>query len=105
MNVKKIKKIGNLKFINNDQDKLIKLDKTLLKSFKNKKIWCASSTHELEEIICSKVHLIHRREYKNLLTIIIPRHIHRINKIVKEIENLKLNVIKHSSNKKILKKY
>ena len=103
LNVSKIKKIGNLKFINNDQEKLIKLDKTLLKSFKNKKIWCASSTHSGEEIICSKVHLKLKNRYKNLLTIIIPRHIHRINKIVKEIEDLKLNIVKHSSNTKILK--
>ena len=103
LNVSKIKKIGNLKFINNDQDNIIKLDKNLLKNFKNKKIWCASSTHPGEEIICSKAHQNLKKKYKNLLTIIIPRHIHRVNKIVKEIENLKLNVIKHSSNKTVLK--
>ena len=103
LNVPKIKKIGNLKFINNDPDKLIKLDKTLLKNLKNKKIWCASSTHPGEEIICSKVHLNLKKKYKNLLTIIIPRHIHRVNKIVREIEGLKLNVMRHSSNTKTLK--
>ena len=57
LNVSKIKIMGNLKFINNKQDKLIKLDATLLKNLKNRKIWCASSTHLGEEIICSKVHL------------------------------------------------
>jgi len=103
LKVFKIKKIGNLKFVNNNQDKLIKLDKALLKNFKNKNIWCASSTHPGEEIICSKVHLSLKKKYKNLLTIIIPRHIHRVNKIVKEIEDLKMNVVKHSSNLKILK--
>ena len=35
LNVSKIKIIGNLKFTNNDQDKLIKLDKNLLKNLKN----------------------------------------------------------------------
>ena len=103
LNVSKIKRIGNLKFINNEQDKLIKLDKTLLRDFKNRKIWCASSTHPGEEIICSKVHLNLKKKYKNLLTIIIPRHIHRVNKIVKDIEYLKLNVVKHGSNMKIKK--
>ena len=103
LNVPKIKKIGNLKFVNNVQDKLIKLDKTLLKNLKNRKIWCASSTHPGEEIICSKVHLNLKKKYKNLLTIIIPRHVHRIDGIVKEIEDLKLNVIRHSSNSKNLK--
>ena len=103
LNVSKIKIIGNLKFINNDQDKLIKLDKNLLKNFKNRKIWCASSTHSGEEIICSKVHLDLKKKYKNLLTIIIPRHIHRINKIFQEIKDLKLNIVLHSSKSKNLK--
>ena len=100
LNVSKIRMIGNLKFSNNDKDKFIKLNKSL---FKNKKIWCASSTHSGEEIICSKVHLSLKKKYKNLLTIIIPRHIHRVNKIVQELKDLKLNVVLHSSNTKKLK--
>ena len=63
LNVSKIKIMGNLKFINNEQDKLIKLDATLLKNLKNRKIWCASSTHLGEEIICSKVHLSLKKKY------------------------------------------
>ena len=104
LNVSKIKIIGNLKFINNEQDKLIKLDKDLLKNLRNKKVWCASSTHSGEEIICSKVHLNLKKKYKNLLTIIIPRHVHRVNKIVKEINDLELNVVLHSSKPKNLKR-
>ena len=103
LNVSKIKVMGNLKFINNEQNKLIKLDTALLKNLKNKKIWCASSTHPGEEIICSKVHLNLKKKYKNLLTIIIPRHVDRVNKIFKEITDLKLNVVLHSSNSKKLK--
>jgi 3-deoxy-D-manno-octulosonic-acid transferase len=103
LNVSNIKEIGNLKFSNNIQDNLIKFDKNLIKNLKNKKIWCASSTHPGEEIICSRVHLKLKRKYKYLLTIIIPRHIHRVNKIIKEIKNLKLNVVTHSSNPKNFK--
>ena len=103
LNVPKIKIIGNLKFSNNSQDKLIKLNKIMQKNLKNRKIWCASSTHSGEEIICSKVHLNLKKKYKNLLTIIIPRHIHRVDKIVQEIKDLKLNVVLHSSNLKKLK--
>ena len=103
LNVSKIKIMGNLKFIDNERGKIIKLDKTLLKSLKNRKVWCASSTHSGEEIICSKVHLNLKKKYKNLLTIIIPRHTHRINKIIEEIKDLKLNVVLHSSNPKKLK--
>ena len=103
LNVSKIKMIGNLKFSNNNQDKLITLDKILLKNLKNRKIWCASSTHPGEEVICSRVHISLKKKYKNLLTIIIPRHIHRVSKIVQEIKDLKLNMILHSSNPKKLK--
>jgi len=103
LNVSKIKIMGNLKFVNNNQDKLIKLDKNLLKNLKYRKIWCASSTHSGEEIICSRVHLNLKKKYKNLLTIIIPRHIHRVNKIAQEMNALKLNVVLHSSNPKKLK--
>lgn len=103
LNVPKIKIIGNLKFSNNSQDKLIKLNKIMQKNLKNRKIWCASSTHSGEEIMCSKVHLNLKKKYKNPLTIIIPRHIHRTNEIVQEIKGLKLNVVLHSSNPKKLK--
>jgi len=103
LNVSKIKKIGNLKFVNNDQDKLIKLNRTLLKNLKNRKFWCASSTHSGEEIICSKVHIKLKKKYKDLLTIIIPRHIHRVDEIIKQIKDLKLNVVLHSSQPKNLK--
>ena len=103
LNISKIKIIGNLKFVNNNRNKIIKLNKTLLKNLKNRKIWCASSTHLGEEIICSKVHLNLKKKYKNLLTIIIPRHVHRVNKIFKEINDLKLNVVLHSSGPKKLK--
>ena len=103
LNVSKIKIIGNLKFVKNDQDKIFKLDKSLSKNLKIRKIWCASSTHPGEEILCSKVHINLKKKYKNLLTIIIPRHVHRVNKIVQEIKSLKLKVILHSSNSKKLK--
>ncbi|MDC6476415.1 glycosyltransferase N-terminal domain-containing protein [Candidatus Pelagibacter sp.] len=102
LNVSKIKKIGNLKFFNNQQSKLTKLDKTLLKNINLKKIWCASSTHPGEEIICANVHVRLKKKYKNLLTIIIPRHIHRISKIVNEIKSLDLNIVLHSSRPKKL---
>ena len=103
LNVPKIKIIGNLKFSNNSQDKLIKLNKIMQKNLRNRKIWCASSTHSGEEIMCSKVHINLKKKYKNPLTIIIPRHIHRTNEIVQEIKGLKLNVVLHSSNPKKLK--
>ena len=45
-----------------------------------------------------------KTKYKNLLTIIIPRHIHRTEKIINEIKELDLIIHTHSSKKKINKK-
>ena len=102
LNINKIKSLGNLKFISHEHDNLITLNKRLIKNFKKKKVWCASSTHSNEELVCAKVHLSLKKKYKNLLTIIIPRHIHRVPEIIKEIERLKLKVVTHSSKPKNL---
>ena len=99
LKVKKIKTIGNLKFAEHD----IKITTKLNPKFKNRKIWIASSTHSDEEIFCAKTHLQLIKKVKNLLTIIIPRHVHRATEIRSELESLNLNVINHSSNKKDLK--
>ena len=38
-----------------------------------------------------------KKKIKNLITIIIPRHIHRVGDIIKDINNLNLKVVLHSS--------
>ena len=102
LGVNKIKLIGNLKFYG--LSKVKNNDKKFLKNkFKNFKVWCAASTHEGEEIIISKLHKNIKRKQKKLLTIIIPRHINRVEKIIAQINVDKLKVIKHSSNTDIKK--
>ena len=100
--LKKIKKnniklIGNIKFAENNNKINEKLNKSLNSELKKKKIWVASSTHKNEEIFCAKSHLELKKKIKNLITIIIPRHIHRIEEIKKNIEKLGLIVKIHSS--------
>jgi len=99
LNVKKMNSIGNLKYAEQDNDLLNKFST----KFKDKKIWIASSTHSKEEIFCAKTHIELKKKINNLLTILIPRHIHRVEEIKSELKNLKLNVIQHSSNKKNLR--
>jgi len=99
LKVKKIKTIGNLKFAAQDNEIMNKLNFR----FKSKKIWVASSTHSDEEIFCGKTHIELKKKIKNLLTILIPRHIHRVRQIKSELDNLRLNVTNHSSNTKNLK--
>ncbi len=100
LGVKNIRFIGNLKFSQIEKDRNF-LNIRLKKFFASKKIWCASSTHESEEKICITVHKKLKLKYKNLLTIIIPRHIDRTNSIIEEINNLNLKFHLHDSKKKI----
>jgi 3-deoxy-D-manno-octulosonic-acid transferase len=99
----KINHLGNLKFTENFQEKLEKININLKKELTKKKIWVASSTHKNEEIFCAKAHIHLRKKIKNLITIIIPRHIHRSKEIISEIENLGLKVSNHSAKPRSLK--
>ena len=102
INITNIKDVGNLKFIENKLSKKSKLDKNLINELKKRNIWVATSTHFGEEKFCAEAHIELKKKIKNLTTIIIPRHIHRVDQIVTEIEKLNLNVDVHSSRKKKL---
>ena len=101
LKVKKINKLGNLKFCEEKKVRKLNLDKTFLLSIKNRLIFCASSTHPGEEINIAKTHLVLKKKYKSLLTIIIPRHVDRIENIYKDLKLHNLNTIIRSSKKKI----
>ena len=102
LGAKKIRLIGNLKFSQFENDKIL-INKELKKFINSRKTWCASSTHETEEIFCGQVHKELKRKYKNLLTIIIPRHIERIKKIEKDLKILGLKIHFDEPKKKINK--
>ena len=103
LEVKNINLIGNLKFSETDSEIQDTINYQLKSQLKNKKIWIASSTHASEEVFCAKAHIELKKKIKNLITIIIPRHVHRAKAIVTEIKNLNLKVITHSSNNISLK--
>ncbi|MDC3120548.1 3-deoxy-D-manno-octulosonic acid transferase [Candidatus Pelagibacter sp.] len=100
----KISHLGNLKFAENFEETFDKINIHLNKELTKKKVWVASSTHKNEELFCAKAHTQLRKKVKNLITIIIPRHIHRSKDIISEIENLGLKVSIHSSKPRNLKK-
>ncbi len=100
---RKIKLLGNLKFTENPEEKLNFINKKLITELNKNKIWVASSTHGNEEIFCANAHKKLKKKIKNLITIIIPRHIHRANEIGLEMKKLNLKVAYHSSNFKTLK--
>jgi len=97
LGIKKIKFLGNLKFISSHNDKLKEINK---KYFKNKKVLCSASTHHNEEEIFANLHIKYKKKIPNLITIIIPRHIERTNEITQMLERKRLKFVKHSENKK-----
>ncbi len=101
--VNNIKSIGNLKFIQNKYKNLY-LSKNLIKFFSNKISWCASSTHKGEELVSMNVHKTLKKKYKNLISIIIPRHIDRSSEIVEIFNENNLKVHCHSWKSKIPEK-
>ena len=103
LHVKKIKKIGNLKFSESNLNSREFFNSNIKKFFDNKKYWCAASTHEGEELIAGNVQLNLQKRFKNLITIIIPRNIQRTQKIVNLLTQLGLKTHLHSNNIKIPK--
>ena len=101
--VKKIKKIGNLKFSESVFDSKTFTSQKLKKFLFNKKYWCAASTHEGEELIVAKSHQVLQKKFANLITIIIPRNIQRTQKIIDEFSQLGLKIHLHSMKKQISK--
>ena len=97
LNVKKINFIGNLKFIERKETKYPKNEKKLFSNLKRFKTFVAASTHNSEELLAAKTHILLKRKYKKIITIIIPRHIHRVNEIINKMNELQLNVTTHSS--------
>ena len=95
-NAEKIKDLGNLKFSKAKSFAPIKINKKI-KNLLKKNIWCASSTHFNEEELCGKVHIKLKKKIKNLVTIIIPRHVHRTDEIVEKLNHMNLKVQKHSN--------
>ena len=100
LGAKKIKNLGNLKFSKSNFISSKKPKKNILKMFQYKKIWCASSTHEGEEIFCSKTHVELKKKLKNIILVIIPRHIFRCDEIVKKLNKMKLKVYMHEGQSK-----
>ena len=103
LNVKNIDLIGNLKFVENKELNRKKNKKNLFSKFRKYKIFIAASTHNSEEIFIAKAHLILKKKYKNFITVIIPRHVHRAKSIADQLKKLNLNIVNHSSNPKSLK--
>ena len=101
LGVKNIKFVGNIKYYGENKKKII--NKKLEKKFINRNLWCAASTHKTEEILIGKLHKKIKVIKKNLLTVIIPRHINRKDEILEELNKIGLKTALHSSFEKVKK--
>ena len=78
---KKIKDFGNLKFI--PYDKKDKNNQKHLKSLEKYNVWCAASIHPGEEVLSINTHLMLKKNFNNVITVLIPRHLDNIQNINK----------------------
>ena len=100
LGAKNVKFFGNLKF-SQSENQIMNLNKNLKKLITSRKSWCASSTHFNEEKVCGIAHLKLKKKYQDILTIIIPRHISRVQSIKKNLNKLDLKVHFDEPKKKI----
>ena len=80
-NIKLVERIEESKIKNLNQDFLLK-----------KRFWLAASIHEGEDSFCLQTHLSLKEKFKDIITIIAPRHIERSEDIKSLAEKLNLNV-------------
>ncbi len=84
-NGKNVRYEGNLKLVDEiDKKELKNINSNALS---NSRFWVAASTHKEEDVLCLKTHIELKKKFRDIITIIIPRHIDR----VKKIKDLSLN--------------
>ena len=89
LNLQNVYCFGNIKLINEiDVNKMKNLNEKFLQS---RRFWVAASTHRGEDLFCLKTHMKIKEVYKDLVTIIIPRHINKTNEILELANRLKLS--------------
>ena len=93
LGLKKVYFKGNIKLI--DQINVSKIRNLNHQTLLTRRFWFAASTHKEEESFCLKTHLKLKEKFKDVLTIIAPRHIDRSLeiKLLAEKLNLKVQII------------
>ena len=93
LGLKKVYFKGNIKLI--DQINVSKIKNLNHQTLLTRRFWFAASTHKEEETFCLKTHLKLKEKFKDVLTIIAPRHIDRSLeiKLLAEKLNLKVQII------------
>ena len=91
---------GNIKLINEIDFNELKSENNAILS--KSRFWVAASIFKEEDILCLKTHIEVKKNYKDLITIIAPRHLDRVSKIQKLSNKLNLKTQILSNNDKII---
>ena len=86
LNARNIKYEGNIKFLSTIDEK--KFNNKNDQILSNSRFWIAASIHEGEDLFCIKTHLQLKKNYKDVKTILAPRHLDRVKKIKSLSESL-----------------
>jgi 3-deoxy-D-manno-octulosonic-acid transferase len=87
---------GNLKFASPALNIDGQSERILAEQIAERPLWLAASTHAGEEQIIAETHLVLRKKYPHLLTIIVPRHSNRGDEIKMQLEQMGLKVAQRS---------
>tara|TARA_B100000575_G_scaffold293877_1_gene306829 strand:+ start:662 stop:1942 length:1281 start_codon:yes stop_codon:yes gene_type:complete len=93
LDLKNVHYKGNIKLIDHFNEKKIKnINENYLTK---KRFWLAASIHKDEDLFCIKTHLIIKKKFSDVTTIIAPRHIERAKeiKLLSEKYNLKAQIL------------
>ena len=88
LNAKNVRYEGNIKFVKRSED--WKFNEKNTETLTNSRLWVAASIHKEEDIFCLKTHLELKKKFDDIVTIIAPRHIDRVNKIKLLCDDFKL---------------
>ena len=100
LDVKSVYHFGNIKLINNYENNG---KENIYNFFEHDSYWCAVSTHRDEEKFCLNVHLKLKKMYKNIVTVLAPRHIQRSDEIKKLCDKFNINSQIITGDEKFLK--
>ncbi|MBO6826220.1 MAG: 3-deoxy-D-manno-octulosonic acid transferase [Sneathiella sp.] len=101
LGAKDIEVLGNLKFCSPPLPFNNELYRQMLSQTERRKVWLAASTHKGEEAIVAESHLNLKKSFKNLLTIIVPRHPERADEIASKLGEAGFNVSRRSQRQEI----
>ncbi len=86
LKIQKVNYEGNIKLIS--KINFQKIDEENEKRLEESRFWIAASIHKEEDIFCLKTHKELKNVYNDIITVLAPRHIDRVNKIKSLSEKL-----------------